>query len=240
MLTLLLRTRLRPYRRPLLAVVVLQLIGTIASLYLPSLNARDHRPGHRRRRHRADPPARRGDAADQPRAGGLLGRGGAPRLAHRHGLRRGRACVGLPPRRRVLHAGGEPVRRTVADHAVHERRAAGADARAHLLHDAGRRADHVRRRDRDGAARGRGPVVAGRGVRAGAGGGGRDDRRPDGAAVPPDADDDRRGQPGAARAARWHPGGAGVRPRAPGDRPGSDERTRTSRRWPPARAGCRR
>ena len=39
MLTLLLRTRLGPYRRPLLAVVVLQLIGTIASLYLPSLNA---------------------------------------------------------------------------------------------------------------------------------------------------------------------------------------------------------
>ena len=39
MLTLLLRTRLRPYRRPLTAVVVLQLIGTIASLYLPSLNA---------------------------------------------------------------------------------------------------------------------------------------------------------------------------------------------------------
>jgi ATP-binding cassette subfamily B protein len=38
-LTLLLRTRLRPYGRPLLAVVVLQLIGTIASLYLPSLNA---------------------------------------------------------------------------------------------------------------------------------------------------------------------------------------------------------
>jgi ATP-binding cassette subfamily B protein len=35
----LLRTNLRPYRRWLLAVVVLQLLGTIASLYLPSLNA---------------------------------------------------------------------------------------------------------------------------------------------------------------------------------------------------------
>jgi len=35
----LLRTHLRPYRRPLVAVVVLQLVGTIASLYLPSLNA---------------------------------------------------------------------------------------------------------------------------------------------------------------------------------------------------------
>jgi ATP-binding cassette subfamily B protein len=35
----LLRTHLRPYKRPLAVVVVLQLIGTMASLYLPSLNA---------------------------------------------------------------------------------------------------------------------------------------------------------------------------------------------------------
>ncbi|HEY3712908.1 MAG TPA: ABC transporter ATP-binding protein [Jatrophihabitantaceae bacterium] len=39
MLIALLRTYLRPYKRWLGAVVVLQLIGTIASLYLPSLNA---------------------------------------------------------------------------------------------------------------------------------------------------------------------------------------------------------
>ncbi|TQM38054.1 ABC transporter ATP-binding protein [Pseudonocardia cypriaca] len=39
MLIRLLRTHLRPYSRPLLLVVVLQLAGTIASLYLPSLNA---------------------------------------------------------------------------------------------------------------------------------------------------------------------------------------------------------
>ena len=39
MLARLLRTHLRPYRAPLAAVVVLQLVGTIASLYLPSLNA---------------------------------------------------------------------------------------------------------------------------------------------------------------------------------------------------------
>ncbi len=39
MLIRLLRTFLRPYGWPLLAVVVLQLVGTIASLYLPSLNA---------------------------------------------------------------------------------------------------------------------------------------------------------------------------------------------------------
>src|SRR3954451_21445352 len=39
MLTGLLRTHLRPYRRPRLLVVALQLIATIASLYLPTLNA---------------------------------------------------------------------------------------------------------------------------------------------------------------------------------------------------------
>src|SRR4051794_9811059 len=39
MLRTLLRDRLRPYRRWLVAVVALQLVGTMASLYLPSLNA---------------------------------------------------------------------------------------------------------------------------------------------------------------------------------------------------------
>jgi len=39
MLMRLLRGHLRPYRRPLLAVVGLQLVSTMASLYLPSLNA---------------------------------------------------------------------------------------------------------------------------------------------------------------------------------------------------------
>ncbi|MFI6761680.1 ABC transporter ATP-binding protein [Micromonospora sp. NPDC050417] len=39
MLTRLLRTYLQPYRRPLTIVVLLQLVGTMASLYLPSLNA---------------------------------------------------------------------------------------------------------------------------------------------------------------------------------------------------------
>ena len=52
MLIRLLRTYLRPYRRPLLAVVVLQLVATIASLYLPTPERRHHRQG---RRHRATP-----------------------------------------------------------------------------------------------------------------------------------------------------------------------------------------
>ncbi|WP_406082584.1 ABC transporter ATP-binding protein/permease [Micromonospora zamorensis] len=39
MLIRLLRSQLRTYQRPLLAVVLLQFVGTMASLYLPSLNA---------------------------------------------------------------------------------------------------------------------------------------------------------------------------------------------------------
>lgn len=39
MLIRLLREYLRPYRRPLMAVVALQFVGTMAALYLPSLNA---------------------------------------------------------------------------------------------------------------------------------------------------------------------------------------------------------
>ena len=39
MLLRILRTRLAPYRRPLALVVLLQFIGTMAALYLPSLNA---------------------------------------------------------------------------------------------------------------------------------------------------------------------------------------------------------
>lgn len=39
MLIRLLRGQLRPYQKPLLAVVLLQFVGTMASLYLPSLNA---------------------------------------------------------------------------------------------------------------------------------------------------------------------------------------------------------
>ncbi|MEP7179179.1 MAG: ABC transporter transmembrane domain-containing protein, partial [Pseudonocardiales bacterium] len=39
MLISVLRRFLRPYKKPLLVIVVLQLIGTMASLYLPTLNA---------------------------------------------------------------------------------------------------------------------------------------------------------------------------------------------------------
>ena len=59
----------------------------------------------------------------------------------------------------LLGPGGRPVRRAVADHPHHQRRAAGADAGADDVHAAGRRADHRRRRHHHGAARGRRAVV---------------------------------------------------------------------------------
>jgi hypothetical protein len=50
MLYTLLRERLAPYRRFIGAVVVLQFVGVVAMLYLPSLNADiiDKGVGHRR------------------------------------------------------------------------------------------------------------------------------------------------------------------------------------------------
>ena len=39
MLFRLVRTRLAPYKGPIAIIVVLQLIGTLAMLYLPSINA---------------------------------------------------------------------------------------------------------------------------------------------------------------------------------------------------------
>ncbi len=55
MLIRLLRTYLRPYKRPLAWVVGLQLVSTMASLYLPSLNADIIDNGIATRRHRLHP-----------------------------------------------------------------------------------------------------------------------------------------------------------------------------------------
>ena len=114
-----------------------------------------------------------------------------PRRAHRHGLRRGRARLGLPPRRRVLHARGEPVRRAVADHA--DARTTCSRCRCSCSRPA--RCWSPRRSCASAAIvmalrEDVGPVVAGRGVRARAG------RRPSGSIIArmvprfrPDADD---------------------------------------------------
>ncbi len=106
MLMPLLRRYLRPYRRPLVAVVALQLVGTMASLYLPSLNADI-----------IDNGVAAGDTAYIVRTGGwmllvtlvqivVLDRRGLLRRAGRDELRPRRARRRLPPRRRVLGARG--------------------------------------------------------------------------------------------------------------------------------------
>ena len=216
MLGRLLREYLARYKPWLSAVVALQFVQTLAALYLPTLNADiiDNgvvkgdtgyimRIGARdaRRLARADRAAR---SAPSTSARG-------PRW-----LRPRRAGRGLPPgAARSPPAGGQPVRRAVADHPHHQRRAAGADAGADDLHDDGLGADHVRRRHRHGAAPGR--------------------RRCPGCwwsrcpcwsscvgliicrMLPlfrHDAEAHRRGQPGAARADHRHPGDPGVRARA--------------------------
>ena len=67
MLVRVLRTYLRPYRRWLSYVVGLQLISTLAALYLPSLNADIIDNGVATRRHRLHRARRRLDARRQPR-----------------------------------------------------------------------------------------------------------------------------------------------------------------------------
>ncbi len=66
MLMGLLRSHLRPYTTWLSAVVALQLVGTMASLYLPSLNADIIDNGVATRRHRLHPVHRRPGCSRSP------------------------------------------------------------------------------------------------------------------------------------------------------------------------------
>ena len=123
-------------------VVVLQSVQTSATLTLPTLNA---------------------DIIDNgvlPGDNGYIWRIGAMMLAlharadrvrrHRRPLRRAsgdglrarRPPRPVPPGHRLLGPRGRHVRRAVAHHPHHQRRAAGPDARRDVLHDDGRGADH--------------------------------------------------------------------------------------------------
>ena len=138
--------------------------------------------------------------------------------AHASRWRYGRDLRGgdLPSRRQAVGARGRQVRRAVADHAHDQRRPAGADARADEHDDAGDGADHVRRRDRDGAARGPRAVEAPARVHPGDGRQHRPHHRPDDPEVPDHAAEDRHREPRAARADHRHAGRARVRARAGG------------------------
>ena len=112
----LLRAYLRPYRRPVALVVLFQLVSTIASLYLPGLNAQI-----------IDLGVVTGDTGYIVRTGGVmlrrdarpdrvLRRRGLLRRPHRDGAGQGPARVGLRHGRVLRRPGGRPVRRAVADH----------------------------------------------------------------------------------------------------------------------------
>ena len=140
MLTRLLRSHLlRPYRRLLVVIVLLQAVQAPGIAVPADAQRRHRRQGHPRGRQRLHPLDRRGDARGDAGPGRVLGR---RRLLQRPGgdeLRPRRPRRPVPPRHRLLGPRGQPVRRAVAHHPHHQRRAAGADAR------------------RDGAARWRSP-----------------------------------------------------------------------------------
>ena len=160
MLLRLLKTFLERYKGPLALVVVLQFVQTIAALYLPSLNADIIDKGVAHRRHRLHLAHRRADARASRWSRSCFAIV-AVYFGSRAAMGFGRDVRSrpVPPGHRLLGAGGRPVRRAVADHPHHQRRAAGADARADDVHAARRRADHDRRRRDHGAARGRRAVV---------------------------------------------------------------------------------
>ena len=130
MLVRLLRSFLRPYVKVLAAVAVLQLLQTLATLLLPSLNADI-----------IDNGVATGDTAYIWRVGALMLAVTVVQVAFAVGAvyYGSRASMGfgrdvrrrpVPPRHRLLGAGGRRVRRAVAHHPHHQRRAAGADARS--------------------------------------------------------------------------------------------------------------
>ena len=156
----LLRDQLARYRGVLIAVVVLQTIQTIWSLYLPTLNADI-----------IDKGVVTGDTAYIWRTGAVMLAVTLVQIVFAIAAvyfgSRAAMGFGRDVRSELFHQVTDfsaqevgRVRRAVADHPHHQRRPAGADARADDVHAARRRADHGRRRRRAGAARGRRPVVA--------------------------------------------------------------------------------
>ena len=102
MLLALLRQYVRPYRRPLTAVAVLQVISTLASLYLPTVNAAIIDDGVAKGDTETIVELGGRDARRHRAAGAVRGRGGVLRLARRDGLRPRPAVGDLPPRDGLL------------------------------------------------------------------------------------------------------------------------------------------
>ena len=196
MLLRILRTRLAPYRPQIAVIVALQFVGTMAALYLPSLNADI-----------IDNGVARGDTGYIMRIGGvmlaisllqILCSASAVYVGARTAMAFGRDVRAAIFHRISTFSSREvgTIRRAVADHPQHQRRAAGADARADDVHDGGDGPDHDGRRRADGAAGGHRPVVADRGLRPGAVPRGRVRDLPDDPRLPQDAGPHRRASTG--------------------------------------------
>ena len=124
MLLSLLRQYVRPYRRLVTVLMVLQLISTLASLYLPTLNAAI-----------IDDGVSKGDTATIVKLGGVmlavtglagavLDRGDLLRLTDRDGVRARPALGDVPSRHYLLRARDRPVRGADVADPYHQRRAA--------------------------------------------------------------------------------------------------------------------
>ena len=183
MLVRLLRAQLRPYRRPITLVVLLQLVQTLATLYLPTLNAEI-----------IDNGVITGNTGYIMRTGAvmivvavvqIISSVGAVYFGARTAMAMGRdvRAQRVHPGAGLLRQGRGQVRRAVADHQDDQRRPAGADARDDDFHDDGVGAHHVRGRHHPGAQSGRPAVLPAAGRRPGARRHRRADHLPDATAV---------------------------------------------------------
>ena len=168
MLITLVRRFLAAYRGPLTAVVALQFVGTVMALYLPSLNADI-----------IDNGVVTGDTGYIVRIGAIMLGVALVQIVCSVGAvwfgARTAMGFGRDVRAAIFHrvgtfspARGAALRRTQPDHPPDQRRPAGADARAAVVHADGDGADHDGRRHLHGDPRGPRAVLAHRGHRAGA------------------------------------------------------------------------
>ena len=152
MLIKLLKRHLPTYKVPITYVIILQFLQTLATLYLPTLNADI-----------IDNGVVKGDTGYIVRIGGVMLAVTLVQIACSIGAvyfgARTAMALGRDVRAAIFDRVQDfsarevgPVRRAVADHPDHQRRPAGADAGADDLHADGVGADHVRRRHRPGAA----------------------------------------------------------------------------------------
>ena len=213
MLLALLRQYIRPYRRLVAALMVLQSISTLASLYLPTVNAAIIDDGVSQGNTAHHRPAWCGDAGGHRVAGAVRGGRHLSRLTDRDRFRPRPPGSDVRPRHYLLRTGDSSIRCGHVVDPQHQRRPADRVPGADDGQRAGDRADHVRRRRHHGHPPGGLPDLAAAGQRSRHGGSQLLDRFAHAPVVPQHATPDRRHQQGDARPAFRRSGGQGVHPR---------------------------